>query len=226
MRIAVISDLHANMEALLSISDVLETTDCTICLGDFLGYYCQVNEVIDFVRRREMVCILGNHDHFLLHGCPESVPEAVTFGIEYANRVIEPGHRRWLAGLPWVWGGVVGGARFLLAHGSPWAPIEDYLYPESPKVDELYSFDYDLIALGQTHRPMLRRMERGWVVNPGSVGQSRHRPCRACMAMVDSEALAVELIERSYNAGPVIELARRNGAGEWITKHLGPECAG
>lgn len=220
MRLALISDLHANFFALQTLTEALSTLDCVLCLGDLVGYYCQVNEVIDFVRERNALCILGNHDAFLLHGCPPTVSEAVRFGIEYADRVIDADHRRWLASLPLVWGGLCDGVTVLAAHGSPWRPLTDYLYPDHPALEALQGFDYDVIAFGQTHRPVMRTAQRPWLLNPGSVGQARHTAAVATALQLDTETMQLSWIEQVYDPEPVIQLAKRHGAGEWIDKHL------
>ena len=224
MRAVILSDIHANFEALKTLESVIQEADLRICLGDLIGYYCQVNEVLDFIRARDFLCIRGNHDDFLMAGCPESAPESVRFGIEYADRVIDSEHRRWLAGLPLLWGGFLGGAdrcATLLCHGSPWRPLEDYLYADSSLLPQLEQFSFDLIAFGQTHRPML--IEHGprlWL-NPGSVGQSRHRSAVACAAVVEiSGHPSVSMIEAPYDAETVVRTAVQGGAGPWIRKHL------
>lgn len=220
MRIVLISDVHANRDALEAVSDLLWSADRVVCLGDLVGYYGQVNQVLDFVRRIEPISVLGNHDWYLLHGCPEGVPEAVRFGIDLADRLIDPDHRRWLATLPWCWGGDIDGTSCLLCHGSPWRPLSDYLYENSLESARFAQFDYDIIAFGQTHRPTLSTDHRPRLVNPGSIGQSRHAPAKACALIVDTNPLTFTPVERAYDPTEVIALARRYGAADWIEKHL------
>jgi putative phosphoesterase len=220
LRVALISDIHANHHALAALSETLDSADRVLCLGDLVGYYCEVNEVIDRLREMEAVCVRGNHDQFLLAGVPESAPGPVRWGIDHAARCISEDNREHLSGLPLSLGIELGGRRILLTHGSPWRPLEDYLYADSPDLDRLARFDYDVIGLGQTHRPLCRDDSRPIVVNPGSVGQSRHRPAVACAALLDTASLTVTHVEVQYDPTPVMALARVNGAGEWISKHL------
>jgi predicted phosphodiesterase len=220
MHIAIISDIHANFEALVSLADVLEIVDHVICLGDLVGYYCQVNEVLSYIRHLQARCVLGNHDYFLLYGCPPDVPPPVRFGIDFANQVIAEDHRRWLATLPIIWGGMFDGCACLFAHGSPWLPISAYVYPDSPAFGKLDDFGYDIIALGQTHRWMQRLEHKPYLINPGSVGQSRDIKARACALIVDTATLAIQRIQRAYDVTMVLDLAIRNGAADWIKKHL------
>lgn len=220
MRLALVSDIHANFEALRALSDVFENVDQVLCLGDLVGYYCQVNEVLDFVRSSRGLCILGNHDSFLLRGCPPDASKAVRFGIEFAERVISDDHRKWLASLPLTWSGFLGGRSVLLTHGSPWRPLTDYLYADNPALAQLDAFDYDVIAFGQTHRVLQRLERRPYLLNPGSVGQSRDEKARACALVWDTVTMTVERVERTFDVARVVALARQNGAGEWVSKYL------
>jgi putative phosphoesterase len=222
MRLAIISDIHANFEALRALADDLAGADRVLCLGDLVGYYCQVNEALDYVRGLDALCVIGNHDSFLLHGCPPDAPPAVQFGIEFADRVIANDHRQWLSGLPLVWAGIIDGRSFLLTHGSPWRPLDDYLYSDTPALGQLDAFAYDVIAFGQTHRAFWRLDRKPYLLNPGSIGQSRDARTRgyACALMLDTATMAVEPLERAFDVGWVMDLATRNGAGIWVSKHL------
>lgn len=220
MKLAFISDIHANYEALNGLRDVLDAADRIICLGDVVGYYCQVNEVIDFLRDAKALCILGNHDDFLLRGFPADVNPAVRFGIEMADRIITPQNRAWLESLPLVWGGRLDGRAVLLAHGSPWDPISHYLYADSPLLDQLNAFAFDAIAFGQTHRLLLDANQRPHRINPGSIGQPRDMITQSSVIMLDTTTMIYQEIRRSFDPAPVIELARARGAGDWIDKYL------
>jgi putative phosphoesterase len=220
MRVALLSDIHANFEALTAVSDVLASADQVICLGDYVGYYCQVNEVCEFVRGMNAICILGNHDAFLLNGCPDSLPESVRFGIEYADRALSAEHRQWLRSLPLVWAGVLDGRSILAVHGSPWDPLGDYLYADSESLPRLDEFAYDVIAFGQTHYRLKRLDHKPCLLNPGSVGQSRDLKAQACMALLETATMAVEAVERPYEARAVIDLALEHGAPAAVEKHL------
>lgn len=220
MRVALIADVHSNFEGLLAVSDVLETADQVVSLGDLVGYYCQVNEVIEHVRRLDAICVMGNHDWFLVDGCPEGASEAVRFGIEYARKVIDPENLSWLERHPLTWTGEFDSRSWFACHGSPWGPLDDYLYSDDPRLESLPGVDCDLLAFGQTHRPLLREGTRPVLLNPGSVGQSRHAPGLACAALVDTSTMRCDLVERPYDTALVVQRALAAGAGGWIRKHL------
>ncbi|NLW91107.1 MAG: metallophosphoesterase family protein [Syntrophomonadaceae bacterium] len=221
MRVAVIADIHANYEALSSLQTLLESVDQVICLGDYVGYYCQVNEVIDFVRSLGAISILGNHDHFLLHGCPEGLSPHVKFGIDYARKNISRINYQWLEGLPLMWAGFIGGHSFLCVHGSPFDTLYDYIYEDSTVLPALDRFNYDVITFAQTHRSYIRPDSRPLLINPGSVGQSRDVAAKACVVVFDTESRECRMIRQDFDPVRVVDLALKSGAdGSWIRKHL------
>ena len=220
MRILMISDIHANLPALLTLESEIEFADLTLVGGDLIGYYCDVNEVIAFVIRHGLTCVRGNHDHFLLHGVPDRVPPHVKWALAYAERVITPNHRAYLASLPLIWSQVVDGRRILLTHGSPWRPIDEYLYEDTDKRDALREFNMDVIAFGQTHRPWLDTTTRPMLINLGSLGQSRHRPGIVCCSVYDTVTNEVEQSERQYDFSGVVEKALAEGADAWIHRFM------
>ncbi len=221
LRVAIISDIHANFEALYTLKDVFASVDKVVCLGDIIGYYCQVNEAIEYIRELGAICVLGNHDNFLVNGCPKNSNDAVRFGISYAQKVITSSNFAWLSSLPLLWGGLIGERAFLLVHGSPWNPLNDYLYSNNPALRGLYEFlGYDVIAFGQTHRGLRINVKKPLIINPGSVGQSRDIKAHACAVVLDTEKLAIENIQRPFNADKVIDIAKSKGAMDWVYKHL------
>lgn len=224
MKIALISDIHANYVALQTLAPELDAADLVICLGDFVGYYCQVNEVLDSIRQRNLLCVRGNHDDYLVNGCPAGLPGGVRFGIEYADRVIDPDHRKWLAELPVTWSGeVFSGLNALLFHGSPSDPLREYLFDNSETMQELRQFDYDALFFGHSHRFILHAEGRPLILNPGSVGQSREAEtkAKASLALLDTETMLAERRLYPFDAQRVIDIARQNDAGDWVYKHLG-----
>lgn len=219
MLVALISDLHANADALAAIEPALREADRVLCLGDYVGYHCQVNETIARVRDLEATCVLGNHDQFVLDGPPDGMPDSVRWGVEYAQRVLDPDHRQWLASLPLTLELDLDGTRWLLCHGSPWDPLGDYLYEDSPLLARLTEFAmFDAIACGQTHRPFVRAEGLPRLFNPGSVGESRQAIDIASALLVDAEDFEYTLVEERYDSTRLVEQCRDHGAGAWIAK--------
>lgn len=199
MRILMLSDIHANYEALKVLADEIENADHIFCLGDIVGYHSQVNEVIDCLRQlNNLTCILGNHDDFLLRGSPQNLAPHVKQWIDYANHIIRPDNRNWLSTLPITWGGFIDKVSFLLVHGSPWNPFTDYLYADNPILANLDSFNYDVIAFGQTHRALIQNDKKPFLINPGSIGQSRDKKGLACAIQIETETMSITKIERPF----------------------------
>jgi putative phosphoesterase len=222
MRIAIISDVHANFEALSSISKDLESVDTIIVLGDLLGYYCQVNEVIDYLRNHNAVCVLGNHDYYILHTCPSNALPSVQFGINFANSVITQDNRKWLSNLPLIRTMIIENHLFLLCHGSPWDPLNEYLYPNNPSINQLKNLNFEVIAFGHTHREYLSKVNYKILINPGSVGQSRDPATKscACAAILDTTSMDITQIHQKFDPTPVIKLGMKYGADHEIKKYL------
>lgn len=197
MNIMVISDIHANHDALKVFAPELRNADLVLCLGDIVGYNAQVNEAIDALREiKNMITIMGNHDMFLLRGCPSNLPPKVQEGIQFADRTIRSDNRAWLSSLPVSWGGFIDGSLFYLVHGSPWSPFCDYMYQDSPLLEQTERFEYDVLAFGQTHRSYLRQDKGPILINPGSIGQSRDRKGFACALQLCTRPWKFNFLER------------------------------
>ena len=97
MRIGVISDPHGNVLGLQAVLDALSAdTRQIVCAGDTVGYYPYVNETIDLLRARNVVCIAGNHDRYL-RGDSATTPERwKAYQLDYVASVITPANRDWL----------------------------------------------------------------------------------------------------------------------------------
>ena len=102
MRIGFISDIHGNYEALKSVLSALDKLNVSevYCLGDVVGYYSQVNECCDELRKRQIPCIMGNHDWYLAGGgfCPRS--KSVNDCLVYQRKVISEENLNWLESFP------------------------------------------------------------------------------------------------------------------------------
>jgi putative phosphoesterase len=188
MRIAIISDVHANRAALQAIQ---ETYDFLLCLGDLVDYGPQPREAIHWVRERSLKVVRGNHDHALGYGvdcrCPPNLKEASVTTRRWHAYLLLQEEKEYLRGLPITERVEVAGAKFHLAHASPGGDLYDYrIVPEAPDAaltEAIEGIEADFILLGHTHLPMLRKIGGATIVNPGSVGQPRHGDARASYAI-------------------------------------------
>ena len=188
MRIAIISDIHANLAALESIR---EPYDFLLCLGDLVDYGPQPREVIHWVRERALRMVRGNHDHALASEadcrCAPVMREASVTTRQWHSRLLSPEDKEYLHDLPITDRVEITGASFRLSHAAPAGDLYDYhIVPDaSDEVlrERIEGIDADFIFLGHTHLPMLRTIGTTTIVNPGSVGQPRHGDPRASFAI-------------------------------------------
>lgn len=194
MRIAFLSDVHANLPALEAFfQDVAsENVDAIYCLGDLVGYNVWPNEVVDEIRKRHIPTIMGNHDEALLH--PVSKENQLSNrGLTQA--MVNSENREYLINLPrhlslsYMFHKEP--FNILMVHGSVKA-INDYMvvgYPEDEVLDMMQSHQADVLLCGHTHKPFHRVIKDGnnfkHVVNIGSVGKPKDSDARICYAILE-----------------------------------------
>jgi putative phosphoesterase len=181
MRFGVISDVHGNTPAL---SEALERlaneVEVILLAGDAMHEYRFCNEVVEAARDWRMPYVLGNHELSLLGPLGERARSAPT---------IRPENLEFLEGLPTRWTGRLGKRLVGMVHGSPWEPYSEYLHAGNPKLEQCATLGLDILVLGHTHVPMVKRVGNTLIVNPGSLGESRESGARdlVSFAIVDSE---------------------------------------
>ena len=206
MRIAVISDIHANLHALEAVlADIdREPVDELWCLGDVVGYGPRPNECCDLIRERATISLCGNHDLAALGtlDVAEFSGDAAAAALWTAG-VLGAEQRAWLASLAPL-------ARrddAELFHASPRDPVWEYVLSEEVAVLSLAATTAPLVLVGHTHVALAlawdgARMEGGlapggvtvelaerrFIINPGSAGQPRDGDSRAAWLLVDTSA--------------------------------------
>jgi len=185
VKIALISDIHANLPALDAVLAAIDDVYLIICAGDITGYHPYVNQVIERMDELGIQFIIGNHDAYLLESDPSRIPEPKRASARYTASVIKP---EGLAGLSQAGPELelyLGGRQLRVYHGSPANPLDEYVYSDSPALERLGEIDADVVVLGHTHIPMVKQVGGVLVVNPGSVGQPRDGDPRASFAVLD-----------------------------------------
>ncbi|HUP58638.1 MAG TPA: metallophosphoesterase family protein, partial [Bdellovibrionota bacterium] len=129
--VALISDIHGNYPALRAVLDDIDRVGATqiVCLGDIVGFFSMVNECVELLRKRGIVCLKGNHDHALVFDrgvIPRS--KTCTQVLHRQMSELKPDHVEWLGKLE---------ARLdlelligpaTLVHGGLDNPVDEYLY--------------------------------------------------------------------------------------------------
>jgi putative phosphoesterase len=185
MRIAIISDIHANLEALQALP---ETFDELWVLGDLVNYGPNPREVIQSIAERATVVVRGNHDNAVGCGedprCSSRYREMARATGEFTVSVLNENEKQYLACLPLTASRVVDGKRFVLCHATPSNPLFEYCGPDSPQwIDHAESVSADVLLVGHTHLPFIQEGRGRTVVNPGSLGQPKNGSPEACCAI-------------------------------------------
>jgi predicted phosphodiesterase len=194
MKIALFSDIHANIDALKPVLNDIEQRkpDAVYCLGDLVGYAPYPNEVVEMIRSKGIPVIAGNYDQGVgLYsddcGCAYKTPEDEVRGVDsitYTNRIISSENRAYLRSLPahFRLEFYVNGSpwNFLMVHGSP-SKINEYLFEDRADKSMLRMMqkaNTHVMAFGHTHKPYHKAMEdeNGEIrhaINIGSVGKPK-----------------------------------------------------
>jgi diadenosine tetraphosphatase ApaH/serine/threonine PP2A family protein phosphatase len=206
MRIAVISDIHANLHALESVlADVdRESVDELWCLGDVVGYGPKPNECCDLIRERASISLCGNHDLASLGRLEiaEFSGDAAA-AARWTSGVLGDDQRTWLGSL----GPRAHREGAELFHASPRDPVWEYVLSEEVALLSLKATTEPLVLVGHTHVALALALEgdridgglapggitveigeRRTLMNPGSVGQPRDGDARAAWLLVDTGA--------------------------------------
>lgn len=211
--IAILSDIHGNYEALQSVLQRLEHMGVRniVCLGDVAGYYCQINECCDLLRKLAIPVIMGNHDWYLASGeaCPRS--NSVNICLDYQRKVISDTHLQWLRSLPPVldaWG-------ISFRHGGWLDPLDEYVRLHA---EYFAGIDGQLFVSGHTHVPCL--WENGAIryCNPGSVGQPRDGNPDASFALYEQGNFSLQ--RTAYDIEKMQTTMRQAGFSEYYYANL------
>ncbi|MEM3003680.1 MAG: YfcE family phosphodiesterase [Candidatus Bathyarchaeia archaeon] len=196
MRIAVLSDIHANLEALESVLSSLAGYDSLFLLGDLVGYGAEPNEVVERVRSLDPeVVICGNHDYAVVTGDTSDFAVHAALAVEWTRRRLHPRNLDYLANLSCSAHLEQNGLRLAAYHGSPRDPINEYVFPGTSELISSSMIELakaDVLLLGHTHVPMQAETSSGFLFNPGSVGQPRDGDPRASYAILNIEEKKVD----------------------------------
>jgi diadenosine tetraphosphatase ApaH/serine/threonine PP2A family protein phosphatase len=207
MRVAVLSDIHSNAQALEAVLGSLGAVDQVWVLGDIVGYGGQPDDVVARLEAAGALAVQGNHDAAVLGRIStDTFNDLARDAVAWTASAIAPAARAWLASLPErrVEGDVT------LVHGSPRDPLWEYLASVPAARAVLAAFETPYCLVGHTHVPAAFRDEAGRVtalpiadgarlhlderrciLNPGSVGQPRDGDPRACAMLIDTTTAEV-----------------------------------
>lgn len=243
MRIAVLSDIHANLPALESVIADLPQVDAVWVLGDTVGYGPQPNEVIEVLQAIGARSVLGNHD-----GAAIGIVNARYFNpdaraaIEWTAETIDANARAYIAALPEVRRDT--DLDLTAVHGSPRDPIWEYITGPDIAQENVPAFDTRVCLFGHTHQPVAFRAVDGriettiglpetsvtlepgdrYLLNPGSVGQPRDGLRDAAYAILELDGSGpgtIEFHRVAYDVDRTQTLMRGIGLPYRLIERLG-----
>ena len=238
MKIAIFSDVHANLPAMLAVRDHIAAGnyDLVYCLGDLGGYASEPNEVQEVVMAMGCPTVLGNYDEGVGFerescGCHYIKP----FDIEMSNvsffwtreHTSEP-NKAWLRELPREIRFEVDGLRILLCHGSP-RDTTEYLfenrsdgYLKQFTADGVADAGAEVIVFGHTHVPFHRMVNGVHFVNTGSVGRPKDGDVRAgyCCLAIEGDVVTAEQIRVEYDVESSCQRLIAAGLPEYFAEYL------
>jgi putative phosphoesterase len=186
MRICIISDLHANIEALTALP---RDYDKLWVLGDLVNYGPDPAATIEFVRSHASTVIRGNHDNAVGFGadcrCSPRFREMADATRDFTVSALSAADKQFLRNLPMCACRQLNGDVFFLCHATPTDLLYEYRPPDSPlwAREEASSSGANIILAGHTHLPFSHTFKNRLVANPGSLGQSKAGDSRACYAI-------------------------------------------
>jgi len=204
MRVAVISDIHANEHALAAVLEEIDALapDAIWCLGDVVGYGPAPSRCCEVVSERADLCLIGNHDLVALGSL-----DAADFNEEAAEAALwtrahlDERSRAFLSALQ-PSGKADGAALF---HASPRDPVWEYVLSAETAYFSLLATEAPLVLVGHSHVALAigldgdelhgglapagteRALDGRWLLNPGSVGQPRDGDARAAWLELDTD---------------------------------------
>jgi predicted phosphodiesterase len=218
VRVAIVSDIHANRQALEAVLEQIRAAECdaTWCLGDVVGYGADPDACVELVREHADICLAGNHDLGVIGALSvEDFSEVARRAAEWTAGVITDETRRFLESLSPVDENQV----VSLYHASPRDPVWEYVL--SPLQAEL-AFEVQpqrISVVGHTHVALAFHRFDGesatgetrhegdeldvnagfWLLNPGSVGQPRDGDPRAAWLELDTERWTASYRRAEYD---------------------------
>ncbi|MEW6749920.1 MAG: metallophosphoesterase family protein [Candidatus Latescibacterota bacterium] len=245
MRTAIISDIHANLEALEAVCQRAAGlgVEAWVCLGDIVGYGVDPAACLARVRSLTEVVVLGNHDAAAagLLGTHEFSAPARR-AVEWTASRLSEAERAWLASLPLT----RERGSCLFVHAEPRAPASwGYVLSADEAADALQATAAHHCFIGHSHHPFVCAARQGWaihrrwlewlpvgpapvllegnrryLVNVGSVGQSRDGDPRACFVVWDEEQASLQFVRTPYDVAGAQAKIRAAGLPASLAERL------
>lgn len=220
-KIAFISDIHGNLPALKAVLEdcKLQKVEQVYCLGDLVGYYSQINEVINLVRDNGIKTIMGNHDYAMVHNkgviersrtCTNVLTRQLTY--------ITPENLEYVSKLPDSMSIVDGAYKILCVHGGLFNHIDEYVKELNDDYLAQLPADITHLVTAHNHFVCIKDFKNVKYANSGSVGQPRdHHPYASYITFENGN---FEIHRVAYDVDETYNKMKENGFPEYIAEVL------
>jgi putative phosphoesterase len=229
MKIAVISDIHGNYDALVAVlkEAKMEGVQHLLVLGDIVGYYYHPDKILEALSEWSFDIVKGNHEYILedLIANPslgESIRLKYGRGHQAAIDKLSLQQLDFLRDLPETKSVQFNDISLLMCHGSPWSN-DFYIYPDCNKeiIEKCDSTTHDFVLIGHSHYAFAMKNANSVLINPGSVGQSRQTGGKASWCIINTENGCFQMLSTDYNVEKLLhEIAERDGDIDFLKKVL------
>ncbi len=224
MRYLILTDIHANIDALQSID---EQFDDLLVLGDIVDYGASPEEAVRWVREREATAISGNHDFAMATGA-DCRSSSNSYALSIATRshfrsVISQESMDYMRSLPAGSIYRAEGATLHLIHATPRDPLFEYLNGDASESEWLaavgeLSDQEEWLFVGHTHWPFIRKIGRLTVVNPGSLGMPTDGDPRGCLAVWEDGEVILKRIR--YDVESAVKRLQESGLSKDVADKM------
>ncbi|MFO7973642.1 MAG: metallophosphoesterase family protein [Candidatus Hydrogenedentota bacterium] len=237
MQYAILSDIHANFEAMEAVLEKIEERgiEQILCLGDVVGYNANPNECATLIRERGIPTVCGNHDAV---ACQREEPWGFNIialqAVMWTRDELTRENMAWLSALP----DAIQVDGLLGVHGAP-GDRDSYMFTwedVSPHFEDVSVNNKRACFFGHTHVPGIFEADGGWTpvngtrftlknahvtfINPGSVGQPRDGDPRASFGIYDTDTQEFSLLRVKYDVESAMARIKKSGLPEYLADRL------
>jgi putative phosphoesterase len=199
--VAVFSDAHGNLRGLEKAFEISELhgAEYFVYLGDSIGYIPSIH-ALELLRtsKKKIHFVKGNHENQLLSLNDPTVPDTLKKH-SWITRQMSHKQIDFISSWPEKLTLESGKRKFLFVHGSPEKPLDGYIYADSLLDMNAAYVDYQLVFVGNTHIPFIRKFGQSFIVNVGSVGLPRDHGKVASLALLNLDTSEVRIIRYSIS---------------------------
>jgi len=222
MKIALISDIHSNLEALLAVLEEIDKLKIKsiFCLGDVVGYSSNSNECLEIIKKRKIPCCMGNHEQAVIKQDTFGFNVYATEAIEWTISNITKENLNFIKTFPEKIEIKIDDIKILMVHGSPFDPINDYVFPNYPLDRIADAVDAEVVVMGHTHVPFVKEVKGCLIINCGAVGQPRDHNPDACYLVFGEERRSATICRTKYDIKATVNKMANSSLPEFLGRRL------